>query len=374
MYRPGSKPLLFGGLGEPGRCVGSSCQTRGSFWGKTCSMTADSGWGTCSPAQAANAFATVGKSLGGGEAARMTPCDLLPYLRGRTLWILGDSHSKAMYKALQCFLIDFWGQDGNHGECETSTDAAAVQQLFNLPERSGYQKCLHLTGPGGGRICFVEVVLGTSFVGNSKIPLGGVLPLLRSKFASQDDIFYINFGVWHKKRPEWWATLRPSLEALGKDFQANKLRWPHVMFRETPAEHPKDPNGQTCSAMRGYNYRVESGTLDIEASRINVQGWNSGLSANQAANEILSRYGMHVVPTFAQSVPLHDNHIGTTLNPEQDCLHYCMPGVPQFWVWSLFDAMRAGRAGIRPLSSARIAQESSRPKGRFTCIPNKIKF
>jgi hypothetical protein len=38
---------------------------------------------------------------------------------------------------------------------------------------------------------------------------------------------------------------------------------------------------------------------------------------------------MTVIPTFAQSVPLHDNHIGTVMNPEQDCLHYCMPGVPQ---------------------------------------------
>lgn len=41
------------------------------------------------------------------------------------------------------------------------------------------------------------------------------------------------------------------------------------------------------------------------------------------------RYGVPVIPTFAQSVPLHDNHIGTRMNPEQDCLHYCMPGVPQ---------------------------------------------
>jgi hypothetical protein len=36
-----------------------------------------------------------------------------------------------------------------------------------------------------------------------------------------------------------------------KRAQANRGAWPHVMFRETPAEHPKDPNGQTCSAMRG---------------------------------------------------------------------------------------------------------------------------
>ena len=32
LYRAGDKPLLFGGLGEPGRCVGSGCKKRTSFW------------------------------------------------------------------------------------------------------------------------------------------------------------------------------------------------------------------------------------------------------------------------------------------------------------------------------------------------------
>lgn len=90
---------------------------------------------------------------------------LLLLLLKLTLPPNSDSHAKAMYKALQCFLIDFW----NHQECETSTDSSAVSQLFNLPERSGFQKCLHLLGPGGGRICIVEVVLGTSFVGSKQV-------------------------------------------------------------------------------------------------------------------------------------------------------------------------------------------------------------
>jgi hypothetical protein len=322
----------------------------------------------CDSSQAENAL-KVGRTLGGGAAMSMTPCDILPYLRGRTLWILGDSHAKALYKALQCFLIDFW----NHQECETSTDSGAVSQLFNLPERSGFQKCLHLMGPGGGRICIVEVVLGTSFVGNDKIASGGVMPLLRSKFARSDDIFYINFGVWHKKKAEWWNQYKPSLEALGRDFSANRGSFPHTFFFETPAEHPKDNNGQTCAPMTGYNY-VQDGRLNISPDRIQVQGWNSGLTANNAANEVLGRHGIPVIPTFAQSVPLHDNHIGTRMNPEQDCLHYCMPGVPQFWVWSMYDAFRNGRAGVRPLSGAQLAAESSRGNGQFTCIPNKIKF
>jgi hypothetical protein len=364
MYRAGGKPLLFGGLAD--RCV-QNCQSRDDFWGRTCSF--DRGeWGMCDDNQAANAM-KVAQTLGGGAAMQLKPCDLVPYLRGRTLWILGDSHAKAFYKAIQCFLIDFW----NHQECETSTDSGATSQLFNLPERSGFQKCLHLMGPGGGRICIVEVVLGTSFVDNNKIAEGGVMPLLRSKFARSDDIFFVNFGVWHKKKAEWWASLKPALSAFGKDFQANRGAFPHVFFFETPAEHPKDNNGQTCAAMTGYNY-VQDGRLNLSPDRVRVEGWNSGLTSNNAASEILSRYGIPIMPTFAQSVPLHDNHIGTRMNPDQDCLHYCMPGVYQFWVWSMYDMFRSGQAGVRPLSGAQLAAESGGRGGTYTCVPVKIKF
>ena len=49
------------------------------------------------------------------------------------------------------------------------------------------------------------------------------------------------------------------------------------------------------------------------------------------------------MPTFAQSVPLHDNLIGTRMNPEQDCLHYCMPGVYQVGWWG--EGWGGGRGG-----------------------------
>lgn len=70
--------------------------------------------------------------------------------------------------------------------------------------------------------------------------------------------------------------------------QANKGSFPNMFFFETPAEHPKDKNGQTCSPMTGYNY-VQSGTLDIRPDRIQVEGWNSGLTANNAAADIMGR-------------------------------------------------------------------------------------
>jgi len=46
----------------------------------------------------------------------------------------------------------------------------------------------------------------------------------------------------------------------------------------------------------------------------------------------------------------------------------------QFWVYSLYSAMRRGVTGITPVSNARLAAESSRGKGKFVCVPNKIKF
>jgi hypothetical protein len=52
---------------------------------------------------------------------------------------------------------------------------------------------------------------------------GGVLPLLRSKFAQPQDIFYINFNIWHKKLVDWQKTYIPSLEALGSYYQVQMM-------------------------------------------------------------------------------------------------------------------------------------------------------
>jgi hypothetical protein len=46
----------------------------------------------------------------------------------------------------------------------------------------------------------------------------------------------------------------------------------------------------------------------------------------------------------------------------------------QFWVYSLFTAMRDGVAGIKAIPSTKLAAESSRQQGKFVCVPNKIKF
>jgi hypothetical protein len=53
--------------------------------------------------------------------------------------------------------------------------------------------------------------------------MGGVLPLLRAKFAKPYDIFYVSFGTWHKKSQEWWNTFRPALHNLGQYYAVGAL-------------------------------------------------------------------------------------------------------------------------------------------------------
>lgn len=72
------------------------------------------------------------------------------------LVICRDSHAKSLYRALQCFLLDFW----NHQECESSPESWKVDQLLKLPAAPGQSYCFHLLGPGGGRVCVVHAVLG----------------------------------------------------------------------------------------------------------------------------------------------------------------------------------------------------------------------
>jgi hypothetical protein len=55
--------------------------------GRTCSFAQDQ-YGMCDSSQIANNM-NVARTLGGGGALNLSPCDILPYLRGRTLWILG---------------------------------------------------------------------------------------------------------------------------------------------------------------------------------------------------------------------------------------------------------------------------------------------
>jgi len=66
-----------------------------------------------------------------------------------------------------------------------------------------------------------ETVLCTSF---ARQPQHLLTPPTHPPAALQyyyytQDIFYINFGAWHRKNDADWSQFVPALEALGKDYQ-----------------------------------------------------------------------------------------------------------------------------------------------------------
>ncbi|KAF6261763.1 hypothetical protein COO60DRAFT_1636588 [Scenedesmus sp. NREL 46B-D3] len=210
-----------------------------------------------------------------------------------------DSHARFFYRALQCFLLDFW----DHQECQATLDSEANAQLADLPAAAGGAYCFHLLGPATGRVCMVHSVLGTSLVENPQVAEGGVLPLLHKKFAQPQDIFYINASS-------------ASTSAAG------------------------DAAVQAANAAAGK-----------QAAGAYQQAWDLGIVINQLANEVLSRQGLPVLPFFNITLPLHDNHASVPLvSRKLDCMHYCHPGVPQMWVWYLFDFLRSPQ-GVQPLPS-----------------------
>lgn len=74
-----------------------------------------------------------------------------------------DSHTKQLFKSLQCFLYDFW--DGR--ECKVTPDEALVAQLDAMPMMHGETKCMHLAGDT--RVCRIGAVLGSSLVANPQV-------------------------------------------------------------------------------------------------------------------------------------------------------------------------------------------------------------
>jgi hypothetical protein len=103
---------------------------------------------------------------------------------------------------------------------------------------------------GCGRLITYHPSLTTKTV-FAQVAGGDILPLLRQRLASPQDIFYINTGTWHRKTPQWAAQYKPDLEALGRYYQDTRNAWPHMLFRETPAIHPADLARNVCLPLDG---------------------------------------------------------------------------------------------------------------------------
>ncbi|KAI8471073.1 MAG: hypothetical protein J3K34DRAFT_244030 [Monoraphidium minutum] len=360
----GGPGMLMGGVLNTAACrsadSGAACE-RSGYWAEECRMqTSSNEFGVCDDAQRAVGLG-VARKIKGGAPLRLSPCDLFPYLRGRTLWLMGDSHTKGLFKALQCFLFDLW--DGKQ-ECSPGADDDLVRRLDDLPLMRGESKCIHLAG--GGRVCRVQTVLGASVVGGDpRVPEGGVLKLLREKFASPDDIFLLQFGIWDFKAgvDAGAAALRDALKKLGEDYQRTKKTFPHVIYRETPASHDKDAAHDTCRpASKGWILDYDTGALSVDPTKRSQSGASAarGGLINGLARDVLKRYRLPVMGGYSYSLPLHGGHVMRRGTAALDCLHYCSFGLGEILVYELYRQLRVGLAGVKPLPEAAAARAPER--------------
>ena len=52
-YSQSGRPLLFGGVNDPGRCL-AGCQRVNSYWTEACKHRVGETWGSCTKEQVAN--------------------------------------------------------------------------------------------------------------------------------------------------------------------------------------------------------------------------------------------------------------------------------------------------------------------------------
>jgi hypothetical protein len=198
----------------------------------------------------------------------------------------------------------------------------------------------------------VHAITGDLLVNSTQMAEGGVLPLLHS-FSDPQDIFIMNFGLWHG-RPNPFAR---HLAALADYYRATHKAFPHQFWMQTPKQHFDSSDGDfqlawlgrkgpwECKPLANISRDPVTGTLlaapgDEVAAYVAAGTWRNIMAAEE-----LGQAGMGMIPIYNVTVPAWDKHRSNPVGPE--CSHYCHPGIPQQWVAVLHQAL-ADR-GVQPL-------------------------
>ncbi|KAL4856502.1 Presequence protease 1 [Chlorella vulgaris] len=315
------KPYLLGGPQQP-QCT--NCKRSGQ-WADICQFKSGD---LCADWLF---WSVLEEWLGRGYelALQLTPCDLWPLLRGRTLFLLGDSQMLDFYKAVQCFLFEFWPSL----EQRDLTADAAAQQQFSTVLRS---TCVDLLQ--GTRVCYIRADKGTDL-------LTRVLPLLASLpglAVPSRDLLVVNFGLHHDR-----SDYRQQLAAFAAYHASNAAALPRLLWQPTPAQHfagsdgsGEYPGGQPpfqCEPLPGIRVEGE-GRLALPDGGRDRFGLLRGGWRNAAADSVMRRAGIPILPSYNESVWMHAFHRDNGAGLE--CTHFCHPSTPQTWVLALFKTLR----------------------------------
>ena len=255
----------------------------------------------------------------------MTPCDWWPFLKNRTIWLVGDSLTQEFMKTFQCFMFEFWDLemvDLKHRVVETD----AVRDRVRL----GW--CANLLE--GARICHHRV--------NDAPEYTAVLPYFyQGLTGKRNDIVLMNTGLWSNDVD----TYTSRLNTFADYYKQHKQELPYFVWRDSSVQFFHTPTGDfdksehaVCQpiGMPGGGVLLDKdNTLvtDVETSP-HLQVVLEGGWRNQISRPLMQGLGIPIVETWNASVPIWQYHKNAHEDPNHhDCTHWCQPSAYNIWLY-----------------------------------------
>ncbi|CAL8466710.1 g6246 [Coccomyxa elongata] len=266
-----------------------------------------------------------------GGILDFSPCDLWPLIRGKTLWVVGDSHSYDLFHALACFLVQLYDHDYSQ-DYPYARETEAFNHMEQHVEHYKPPECLPLQE--GTMLCQVRVNRG-------QMVLEHTLPLLQ-RMAKPSDIAVMNFAHWHNG---WEGhEYRDLLQAFRDHVTAHADELPHIVWKQMVPTHYKHLHGAykggtppfECSPLGVQLQPDGSLTPTDELSQLMLEGG----AHNKAALEAFAGSGVVITHSWNATAELYEYHRELADGRGHECGHYCFPGVPEMWVYYVYEAIR----------------------------------
>lgn len=239
------------------------------------------------------------------QILQLTPCDIFKQLKGRTLWLLGDSMMLDMMKALECFLRPFWkGSDWEQARTERQFEEGPVMPT-----------CLPLQSDT--RLCFLRLNTGDRLLHEG-------LPFLLRE-GDQKDLAILNFGLHG-----WWME---DIKIVASFLEIYRTALPTVFWKDMSPHH------------RPHVYQAATRQEKIDCKPIldadqqaQDQPFATAVWFNNLTIPVLQQSSIRVIQDEKTLRPFWRHH------RQGECLHFCQPSAPQVWISSLHSALTEAEA------------------------------
>ncbi|CAL5221674.1 g3905 [Coccomyxa viridis] len=261
------------------------------------------------------------------EMLTLTPCDLFSLVRGRTMWLMGDSMMQEFMKAIMCFMVEFWDIERRpqppikpHSEPYIDFEWPLQGWCIDLPQNS--------------RICLLRANTADQM-------LDTVIPAFPKLGVKIDDVVVANFAMWHNTEDYYYGNMSRFREHVW--FNLRDL--PLFLWRDSSVQHFDTLTGDYVWPTR-TNSCVPFQEVALD-NQNHLQSWNPYLNdvvgggwRNKLAYLGLTDLQMPIIHTWNVSLNMWNYHTNYREEPG-DCTHMCHPSAYQYWIYSLVETLKA---------------------------------